>query len=273
MSRRLLADFGLLIVALIWGVTFPIVKVAVEVVSPFAFNAVRFAIACLFFLPLIRTDGFADGFKIGVATFLGYTFQTFGLQYTTATNAGFITSLYVVLAPIIAFFLYGMSLKCLDVFATFLALIGMFLLTGYKGFNFGDLLVLACAFAFAMEIAMISYYSRRVNPTQLAFWQIFAVAILSTPFALITDNFVLNRDVAMALIITAVFATVIAKIMQNWFQRWTKPADASVIMSMEGVFSHVFAVFMLGESLKAIQYVGAGLIVLAVILVSLHEHV
>ncbi len=273
MSRRLLSDLGLLMVALIWGVTFPIVKMAVKVVSPFAFNAARFAIACLFFLPLIRLDGFKDGFKIGVATFLGYTLQTFGLQYTTATNAGFITSLYVVLAPIIAFVLYGMPLKGLDVFATFLALIGTFLLTGYEGFNIGDFLVLACAFAFAMEIAMISYYSRRTNPTQLAFWQIFAVAILSTPFALVTDNIVLNRTVAVALLVTAVFATVVAKLMQNWFQRWTNPADASVIMSMEGVFSHVFAVFMLGESLRSIQYLGAGLIILAVVLVSTHGHV
>jgi len=267
--KRLYADLGLLIVALIWGVTFPVVKVAVESVSPFTFNAIRFFIACVLFLPFVSLDGFRDGFKIGVATFLGYSFQTVGLQYTTATNAGFITSLYVVLAPIIAFLLYGMSLRGVEILSTFIALAGLFLLTGYEGFNVGDVLMLACAFAFAMEIAMIAHYSREINPTQLAFWQILAVAVLSTPFALITDRLVLNRDVVIALIITAVLATFVAKLMQNHLQRWTKPADASVIMSMEGVFSHIFSIFMLGESLTPTQYVGAGLIVLAVVLVSL----
>ena len=97
--KRLYADLGLLIVALIWGVTFPVVKVAVESVSPFVFNSLRFFMACALFLPFVSLDGFRDGFKIGIATFLGYSFQTIGLQYTTATNAGFITSLYVVLAP------------------------------------------------------------------------------------------------------------------------------------------------------------------------------
>jgi len=267
--KRLYADLGLLIVALIWGVTFPVVKVAVESVSPFVFNSLRFFIACALFLPFVSLDGFRDGFKIGIATFLGYSFQTIGLQYTTATNAGFITSLYVVLAPILAFLLYGMSLRGIEVLSTIVALVGLFLLTGYEGFNVGDILMLACAFAFAMEIAMIAHYSRGVNPTQLAFWQIFAVAVLSTPFALMTDRFVLNKDVIVALIVTAVLATFVAKLMQNHLQRWTKPADASVIMSMEGVFSHIFSIFMLGESLTPMQYVGAGLIVSAVILVSL----
>jgi len=266
--KRLYADLGLLLVALIWGITFPVVKVAVESVSPFTFNAVRFFIACILFLPFVRLEGFGEGFKIGVATFLGYSFQTVGLQYTTATNAGFITSLYVVLAPIIAFVLYGVRMRGVDVLSTFLALTGLFLLTRYEGFNIGDLLMLACAFAFALEIAMISHYSRETDPTQLAFWQIFAVAVLSTPFALITDRFVLNEDVVVALIITAVLATFVAKLMQNHLQRWTKPTDASVIMSMEGVFSHVFSVFMLGESLTFLQYVGAGLIVIAVVLIS-----
>ncbi len=267
--KRLYADLGLLIVALIWGVTFPVVKVAVESISPFAFNAIRFFIACIFFLPFVSFEGFRDGFKIGIATFLGYSFQTVGLQYTTATNAGFITSLYVVLAPLIAFVLYRISLRGIEVLSTFVALAGLFLLTGYEGFNWGDILMLACAFAFAMEIAMISHYSREINPTQLAFWQILAVAVLSTPFAVATDKFVLNRDVVVALLVTAILATLVAKLMQNWFQRWTKPADASVIMSMEGVFSHIFSVFMLGESLSLMQYVGAGLIVLAVLIVSI----
>jgi drug/metabolite transporter (DMT)-like permease len=268
--KRLYADLGLLIVALIWGSTFPVVKIALDSMSPFAFNTIRFLIACLFFLPFIKKEGFKEGFKIGFAVFLGYSFQTVGLKYTTATNAGFITSIYVVLAPLLAYAIYKISIDRVDIAGAILAFIGVYLLSGYSGFNLGDLLILACAFAFALEIAMISYYSRKTNPTMLAFWQIFAVAVLSAPLAVFTTtDFEINRDVLLALIITAFFATFVAKMLQNWLQRYTKPSDAAVIMSMEGVFSHIFAVAMLGESLSHTQYVGAMLIVIAVVIVSL----
>ncbi len=104
--KRLYADLGLALVALIWGSTFPVVKIALDSMSPFAFNTVRFFIACLFFLPFLKGWDFRDGLKIGIVSFLGYTFQTVGLDYTTATNAGFITSTYVVLAPIISWLVY-----------------------------------------------------------------------------------------------------------------------------------------------------------------------
>ena len=89
------------------------------------------------FSSLRKLRGFRDGFKIGIATFLGYSFQTFSLQYTTATNAGFITSFYVVLATLIAFVLYRISLRGIEVLSTLVALAGLFLLTGYEGFNWG----------------------------------------------------------------------------------------------------------------------------------------
>jgi drug/metabolite transporter (DMT)-like permease len=268
--KRFYANLGLLIVAMIWGATFPVVKIALNSMSPFAFNTIRFFITSLLFLPLISKKGIKEGFKIGLATFLGYSFQTVGLEYTTATNAGFITSIYVVLTPIIAYLLYKMPVKRIDIVGTIIAFLGFYLLSGYTGFNVGDLLMLACAFAFATEIAMIAYYSRRINPTMLAFWQILAVAVLSLPPALVTTTkFVINTEVVMALLITAVFATFIAKMLQNWLQRYVRVSEASIIFSMEGVFSHLFAVVMLGETLTLTQYFGAGLIVLAVLLVSL----
>jgi len=120
-----------------------------------------------------------------------------------------------------------------------------------------------------MEIAMISFYSKKISPTSLAFWQVLAVALFSTPLALFTTNvFEMNRDVVYALIVTVIFATFIAKILQNTLQRHVKVAEASVILSLEGLFAHLFGLFMLGESLSLIQYFGALLITLAVILVS-----
>jgi drug/metabolite transporter (DMT)-like permease len=89
---------------------------------------------------------------------------------------------------------------------------------------------------------------------------------------LTTTKFDLNTDVVYALVVTAVFATVIARFLQNWLQKYTRPSDAAVIFSMEGVFAHLCAVIMLGESLNLQQYVGAFLILFAVILVSCANH-
>ncbi len=276
-TYRIYADVGLLFVALIWGLTFPVIKIALNNLSPFAFNTIRFTIASILFLPVLialktKFDGkaLANGFKIGIFVFLGYALQTLGLNYTTATNAGFITSLYVVFTPIIAFLIYKTSFGLKDVISTILAFAGLFLLSGYSGFNIGDILILMCAIAFATEIAMISHYSKTSNPTMLAFIQILVVAILSFPVSLFTTvKFNINHDVINALIVTAILATVVAKFMQNWLQKFTMPSDAAVIFSMEGVFSHIFAILMLNEILSFNQYIGAALVVLAVIIVSM----
>lgn len=272
MVKRLYADLGLAVVALIWGSTFPVVKIALDSMSPFAFNTVRFFVACLFFIPFLKRGDFKDGFKIGVVSFLGYTFQTVGLDYTTATNAGFITSTYVVLAPIISWLVYKDVFDRRDVFGVFLALVGFYFLSGYSGFNIGDILMLFCALFFGAEIAMISHYSRLSNPTMLAFWQAFAIFILSAPFAAFTTTkFEINMTVIAALLITAFFATFVAKMLQNWLQSYTKSSDAAVILSLEGVFAHLFSVLFLAEILNLTQYFGALLILIAVIIVSLRE--
>jgi len=276
-TYRIYADVGLLFVALIWGLTFPVIKIALNNLSPFAFNTIRFTIASILFLPVLialktKFDGkaLANGFKIGIFVFLGYALQTLGLDYTTATNAGFITSLYVVFTPIIAFLIYKTPFGLKDVISTILAFAGLFLLSGYSGFNIGDILILMCAIAFATEISMISHYSKTSNPTMLAFIQILVVATLSFPVSLFTTvKFNINHDVINALIVTAILATVVAKFMQNWLQKFTMPSDAAVIFSMEGVFSHIFAILMLNEILSFNQYIGAALVVLAVIIVSM----
>jgi len=283
---RLKADIGLLFVALVWGATFPVVKVALDYVPPFTFNTMRFFLSSALFVLISAPHArqflwklrasFRDGFRIGFAVFLGYSLQTLGLKVTTATNAGFITSLYVVLTPVVSWLLYRTRIRAKDAFCTTLALLGMILLSvnGLSDVSaeVGDLLLLGCAFAFAAEISMISHHSRLRDPDSLAFWQIVTVAVLSLPFSLKEGAIlhpVINGVVIFSLVITAVFATVIARILQNRLQSITMPADAAVIFSMEGVFSHVFSALTLGEVLSPLQYAGAFAIVLAVIISSL----
>ncbi len=267
--KRVCADAGLLFVAIIWGLTFPVVKSALHYVSPFAFNSVRFFLAFLLFLPFLKRKEFKAGFAIGSATFIGYAFQTVGLEYTTATNSGLITSLYVVLTPAVAYALYKEKMTNFELFSVVLAFSGVYLLTGYTGFNYGDLLTLLCSIAFAFEIAMISKYAKMLNPLSLAGWQVFAVGILSafaTP--LFTEKFEVNEVVAVSLLVTAILATFVAKILQNYLQSYTKSVDAGIILSTEGIFSHLFGALLLNEKLVLTQYIGVLLMVLAVILVS-----
>ena len=275
--KRIQADALLLLVALIWGLTFPVIKIALESVAPLTFNTIRFFIAAVLFLPfLVKAEGNRDDFlvgvKIGIAVFLGYTLQTIGLEFTTATNAGFITSTYVVFTPLIAFFLFRHKVSRVELTFLLIAFLGLYLLSEFTGkFNWGDFLVLLCAIAFATEIVLISHFSRLKSPTFLAFGQIVAVATFSAPIAFFENKMTINQDVVLALLITAVFATTLARIAQNHAQKFTRPSDAAIIFSMEGVFSHLFAILMLGERLSAIQYLGAGLIVLSVVAISIWE--
>lgn len=267
--KRLYADLGLLAVALIWGATFPVVKIALEYISPFTFNSIRFLLTFTLFIPFIRKRELKSGMKIGFASFLGYAFQTVGLEFTTATNAGFITSTYVVLTPVVAYLLYREKLTGVEIASVLTAFMGIYLLSGYSGFNYGDILMVLCAIAFAFEIAMISKYARELNPMSLAGWQVFAIGFFSVfPAAITTEKLVINHYVILALAVTGLLATFVAKILQNYMQAHTKSVDAGIILSLEGVFSHVFAAVFLSESLTPVQYLGVVLVFLAVIAIS-----
>ncbi|WP_456478659.1 DMT family transporter [Geoglobus ahangari] len=267
--KRIYADLGLLTVALIWGATFPVVKLALDYISPFAFNSVRFLLTFLLFVPFVRRGEFRAGMMIGFASFLGYAFQTVGLEYTTATNAGFITSTYVVLTPVVAYLLYRERLSKMEIASVVLAFTGIYLLSGYSGFNYGDILMILCAIAFAFEIAMISRYAKELNPMSLAGWQVFAIGFFSVfPAMVTTTRFEFNSYVLIALAITGLLATFLAKILQNYMQAHTKSVDAGIILSLEGVFSHIFAAAFLGEMLTLTQYAGVLLVFVAVISIS-----
>jgi drug/metabolite transporter (DMT)-like permease len=277
--RRIHADVLLLLIALIWGLTFPVVKIALDNISPLTFNSIRFFIAVFLFLPFLymnkngNQNDILMGIKIGIAVFLGYTFQTLGLELTTATNAGFITSTYIVFTPLIAYVLFRHKVTRLEILFLFTAFIGLYLLSEFTGnLNLGDFLILLCAIAFATEIVLISHYSRLNDPTRLAFGQILAVAIFSAPIALTIERKLhFSQEVIFALLVTAIFATTLARIAQNHAQKFTRSSDAAIIFSMEGVFSHLFAIIMLGEVLSPTQYIGAAMIVLSVIAISIYE--
>lgn len=288
MARKsLVADLILLLVTFFWGATFVLVKEAIDTMPPFTFLGVRFAIAAvLIFLILLvfKRDQLTmdkgllkSGAVLGFWLFAGYAFQTFGLQYTTASKAGFITGLSIVLVPLFSVWLLRLKPKRATIAGVAAATIGLGFLSldRVEAANIGDFLVFLCALSYAMHIIMMGKYAPRHHALPLAMYQIAAVSVFNTLGALLfepwqqsfTKEVLLNPTVDLALIVCAVFATVFAYVAQTQFQKFTTPSRTALIFSMEPVFAALTAYLWAGERLT-VQAVAGCLLILAGMLIA-----
>jgi len=265
------AELILLGITVIWGFTFPAMKVSLAYLSPVLFLAYRFGIASLLMLLIfrkkaIKSETLFEGFILGTTLFFGHGFQIVGLKYTSASNSAFITSLYVVFTPFIAYFLLGDKLKVRDFLSLSVAIVGLYLISGASlSFNYGDLLTVLCAISFAFQIVLVQKFGER-DYLSLAFWQIFWNFVFSTIYALIFEGFVLPMGITpwLGIIYTGVFATVIAFTLQVKYQKETKAHKAALIYSAEPIFGHISAFLTIGEVLSLRGYLGALLILAAI---------
>lgn len=265
------AELILLGITVIWGFTFPAMKVSLAYLSPILFLAYRFGMASLLMLLIfrkkaIKSETFFEGFILGTTLFFGHGFQIVGLKYTSASNSAFITSLYVVFTPFIAYFLLGDKLKVRDFLSLSVAIAGLYLISGASlSFNYGDLLTVLCAISFAFQIVLVQKFGER-DYLSLAFWQIFWNFVFSTIYALIFEGFVLPIGITpwLGIIYTGVFATVIAFTLQVKYQKETKAHKAALIYSAEPIFGHISAFLTIGEVLSLRGYLGALLILTAI---------
>ena len=271
-----LADFSLAVVALIWGSTFIVVKQSIEQTPVFSFLFMRFLLAfvllLLVSLPKLKAldrRHLKDGSILGTLLFLAYASQTFGLGTTTATATAFITSLYVVLVPILSA-LYLRKIPGTEaVIAVVLSTAGLALVTlkGRLSLSFGELLILGCALLYAVHIILTDKYSRRNDFRLLTMIQIGVVAMLSLVFSALKDPRTVpqhfDRQLIVSLILTGVFATVVAIGVQTGMQKFTTPTKAAIIYTLEPVSAIFFGYWLGKEILSAQQYVGTFLILLA----------
>ena len=261
----------LLGITAIWGTTFPVMKVSLEYVSPILFLAYRFGIASLLMLILfrgrvLRKDTFLEGFILGLTLFFGHGFQIVGLKYTTASNSAFITSLYVVFTPFIAYYLLGQRIRGRDFAALAVALAGLYLISGASmSFSYGDLLTALCAVSFAFQIVLVEKFGGK-DYLSLAFWQILWNFLLALAYASIAEGlYVPESTVAWGgIIYTGVFATVLTFTLQTKFQRDTRAHRAALIYSAEPIFGYISSFLTLGEVLSPTGYLGALLILAAI---------
>lgn len=269
-NQRLWSDFSLLIVTLVWGATFVVVKRAIADLPPFPFLAIRFGLAFISLLPFIKWSQPIDrktifkGLGVGVFLFSGYAWQTIGLQYTTASNAGFITGLSVVIVPTLVS-ITTKTLPRLTLFAGIVsATVGLALLSLGDNFrlNQGDLLVLICAISFALHIFLVGRYAPEADAAILTTAQVFSVTILSTIASFIFPHPPLQftTNAWLGLLLTAVPATSLAFFIQTKMQQFTSPSHTALIFASEPVFSAIFAFFLAGETLTPRGLLGAGLV-------------
>ncbi len=276
-SQLLKSDLLLLITALIWGSAFVAQRIGMDYVGPFTFNAVRFALGSLSLVPLVLITGrsrrkgknsskqispiflITSGGLVGLALFLGASFQQVGLVYTTAGKAGFITGLYVVIVPIIWFFRGRKSGFGTWVGAA-LAAIGLYLLSVTSSFTiqFGDLLEIIGAFFWAAHILLIDHFSKKINPIVLSLIQFAFCSLLSFATALIFETISLQGilNAGIPILYGGLGSVGIAYTLQVVAQRNAHPAHAAIILSLESVFAAVGGWLILNEYLSTRSIIG-----------------
>jgi drug/metabolite transporter (DMT)-like permease len=272
---------------LVWGATFVVVKGALEDASVFAFLAVRFALAALLMAMIhrraVRHLTHAEiwaGAQIGFFMFAGYAFQTLGLIRTTPSKAGFITGFGVVLVPVLMALLWGRRVNRWVWGGALAALLGLYYLTvpagGFAYLNVGDLLVFVCAVLFALHIIYVGRYSRQHSVGALSFLQVATTAVLTLvalPVASVAGWEPLRlrwtTELLFAVLITAGLATALAFSVQVWAQQYTTPAHTAILFSLEPVFAALTSYVMLGERLGGRGLVGAGLILVGILVAEL----
>ena len=270
----------LLITAAIWGFAFVAQRVGMDYVGPFTFNAARFILGSLSLLPLlfISRDQRASaenmmtrpgwkpvvvgGLSAGFLLFMGMSLQQVGLVYTTAGKAGFITSLYVVLVPILALF-FKQSTNPGTWIGAVLAAIGLYFLSVTERFTieFGDLLEFFCAFFWAGQVLMIGWLSPRIQSVKLAFAQFVVCAVLSFLVAVVFEDISWDALVQATwpILYGGILSSGVAFTFQVMAQRHTHPAHASIIMSLEAVFAALGGWLLLNELLSMRGLFGCGL--------------
>ena len=274
--KRLRADLTLLLVAFIWGTAFVAQRLGAEQSGIFVFNGVRFLIAALALLPFIHFHFKVERkqlpmvFLVGLLLFAGSSFQQAGLQFTTAGNAGFITTLYVVLVPILLLLFWRKKISWLAWVAAILAVAGGWLLSTRATFQVapGDGLELVGSLLWAFHVILIGKLAQQMQPLQLAVGQSFVAGGLSLLTGLLFETHTTAQIAAswLPILYLGIMSTAVAFTLQIIGQRHSPPSDAAIIMSMESVFAAISGYILLGEILQTIQVVGCAMIFVAILL-------
>src|SRR3954451_2143441 len=261
---------ALVLVTAVWGVTLVQIKDALELYPLFAFLAVRFAIAVgVLAVPAAQrlrslgADGVVAGGALGALLAAGYALPTAGLERTTVSAAGFVTGMYVVLTPVFGLVLFRLRAERSVWIGVALALAGLALLSGISaGSVSGDLLVLAAAALYALQIASMERFAPRYDPLAFTTVEMTAafVGFAVVAAALGQIEAPSGATVWAALLVTGIFASALGYLVQAWAQQRTSASRTALIFALEPVFAGIFGYALAGDRLGAAGWAGCALI-------------
>jgi drug/metabolite transporter (DMT)-like permease len=277
-SQAIKADLLMLIAAVIWGFAFVAQREGMETMGPFLFNGVRFLIGVVALSPVVwylskkpQPDHKAEvstkklliaGTMAGLLLFIAISFQQYGLQFTTAGKAGFITGLYIFFVPLIGLF-FGQKTGSGTWLGATIALIGLYLLSIKEDFSIaeGDLPQLICAVFFASHVLYIGYFAKLMDPLKLSLVQYVVTGILSLLIAIVVEliTWDMIKQTAIPLLYAGVMSTGIAYTLQVVAQQHAHSSHAAIILSLEGAFAVLGGWLLLNEYLSTRGLLGCGL--------------
>jgi drug/metabolite transporter (DMT)-like permease len=272
----MLALAALVVITAVWGVTFVQVKDAVALYPLFAFLAVRFAIATLTLaVPGTRRvrrlgrAGSGAGALLGLLLACGYVLQTAGLERTTVSSTGFVTGMYVVLTPLLAVALLGARITRATWVGVGLATGGLALLSGVHGGSaVGDLLVLAGAAVYSLQIVLMERFAPRYDPVAFTLVEMAAACAGLGIVAVARGQLSVPHGWTVwgALLVTGIFASALGFLVQVWAQRYASATRTALVFAMEPVFTALFGVTLAGDRLGAAGWGGCAAIMAGIVL-------
>ncbi len=291
-----IGEGALLLMTVIWGGTFVIVKEALNDITPMLFIAIRFSIASLLVLVLLlfkryklNSSELRSGILLGIFLFLGFVFQTVGLKYTTATKSGFITGSLVVMIPALQLFIEKKKPTKGALIGTALVFVGIIFLSSGSAtpssflaefgqdFNTGDYLTLICSLFFALHVVYMDIISPGHNFWLLFLSQLITVAILAwiatLSFHTVSfETLYINDNLINGILYTSVLATFVNFGLQTRFQKEVSPTKAGIIYSFEPIFAALFAYFLLSEKISNFGMIGGAFIFCGLIISEIYDY-
>ena len=277
MNTRTKYNLLLVFAAMIWGSAF-VAQKSGGTIGGFTYNGIRTLLGGLVLIPiyfLLRKNkemktSIMGGIFCGLALFIASNLQQFGINNTSASKAGFITSLYAIIVPFLSIFLHK-KIRPIVWVSVVISLAGLYLLNySAEGLsiNTGDIQLMLCALAFAFQILIIDHYSDHVNGVLMSATQFIVAGLLSIICMFLFEKPQINDILASwwPIVYAGVFSCAIAYTLQIVGQRYVPPTEASLIFCLESVFSLLAGTIFLHERMKAINYIGCLLIFIAVVL-------
>ncbi len=296
-KKQMQSNLMLVLVAIIWGTAFVFQQMGGDSMSAYSFNALRSLAAGIALLPLIAFNNarakkngqvseadpkakrtlIIGGLVVGTALAVASALQQLGLGYTTVGKAGFITAMYIVFVPVFGIFQHK-KLPITVWISVLLGVVGLYFLsifgTGSFTLEKGDTLVLLCAFGYSAHILLIDHFSPKVDGVKMSCIQFFTCAVVSAIFMLIDGNIPSWQNIGEAIIpilYTGVMSSGVGYTLQIIAQKNTEPAVASLLMSLESVFSALAGWVMLGQGFSGHEFAGCVIMFAAIVLAQLPD--